>query len=180
MRDIMKCYEEARNIVKECNIPDNFNIISVSKLRSDADRYGECILYRNSNTAKIKINPALLDESKTESDYSVINTMIHEILHACANFEDRHGGLWRKYADKVSAMTEYKINVTSTDREEGMSEAAIQERMEKRMLRKNRYIISCSNPNCDCKWGFGRMCDKVQNPSHYRCGKCKSVLERTV
>lgn len=179
MRDITTEYEKAKSIVEGCGISPQFKIVSVTKLRSNAKKFGECVLHGVGNYAEIKINPILLDENKT-SEYALTNTLVHEILHACANYNDGHSGLWKTYADKVSDMTPYRIKRTSSYEEKGFSEDAIKEIIEEEIRKKNRYIIKCNNPDCDCKWGFARMCDKVKHPGFYRCGKCKSALERVI
>lgn len=177
MRDLQEYFRKAMAIVEDCGIQQNYRIVNVTTLRKNAVKWGTCHMDRRFETAVIKINQKFLDESIFPADDGLINTLIHEILHACANFEDGHNGMWSYYADKVERMTGIKIRQYSSAEEKGMDEKAREDFNAKRIIKKSKYIIQC--PKCMFNWGFARMCDKVKYPQHYRCGKCKTTLVRT-
>lgn len=179
MRDLQEYFRKAMTIVEDCGIDENFRIIEVKKLRKNANNWGTCACNPNTMTAVIKINPMILDETIIPSDESLLDTMIHEILHACANYGDGHEGMWAYYAEKVRKATGMKLHVTESCESMGMTDEAINNYRMERMIKKNKYIVRCSNPQCECKWGFSRMCDKVRYPQHYRCGRCRSTLVRS-
>lgn len=177
MRDLQEYFRKAMAIVEDCGIQQNYRIVEVKTFRKNAVKWGICEMNKKTETAVIKINPNLLDESIFPADDGLINTLIHEILHACANWEDMHDGMWKYYADKVERIAGIKIKSCSSEEDKGMSDEAIQKSIEERIIKKNKYILQC--PKCLHNWGFARMCDKVKYPQLYSCGKCKTTLVRT-
>ena len=104
--------DQAYEVLNELKIPyaDKDEIsFDISNTRRN---YGDCTA-EGGGYFKIRIAKRVLS---TYDDKTVLQTIIHEILHTSA-WGDGHRGKWKKYAKKVSDNTEYKIQRCATKEE---------------------------------------------------------------
>lgn len=92
---------EAEDVVRSynVNIPEyiEYNAANITK------NWGRWEL--ENGLHKIKIAKFIID---SEDDHVLMNTLIHEILHACFP-KDGHKGKWKKIADKITSDGKYNI-----------------------------------------------------------------------
>lgn len=82
-----------------------------------------------------------------------------------------HNRLWREIADMVGAKSGQDITRYMSDAEfdaVGMTAA---------LKAKSKYEVAC--PKCHATWKYQRMCNTVEFPSKYKCGRCHVPLVRT-
>ena len=98
-----KLIDEAKEIISGLDIPFSESIcFSISTTRNT---YGDCT-HIHDDVYDIRISSKVL---ATRDETVILQTIIHEILHTSA-WGDGHKGNWKKYADKVSKNTKYKIS----------------------------------------------------------------------
>lgn len=109
----------------------------------------------------IKINPVLFLE---DNQKALIQTCIHELIHTCDDCFC-HTGTWKRYAQKVTYNTEYKITRCYDGDITGMSE----------LKAKDKYVIECVD--CSFSRKYARAGKVVKHPSQYRCPLCHGRLQ---
>lgn len=129
--DLKKTYNEAVDILKQCNIPYG-KVLSVQWMKSNAVNWGKCRRNPNSNEFMIWINPIF----KKASDRSgILQTMLHELIHTCPGCFN-HGSQWKRYASIVNAAT--GLHVSRTTSAESLNLAEVR-------LQNAKYVLKCTN-----------------------------------
>jgi len=163
MKDIEKLFDEAVAIIKGCI--DGVEIYPIKRpikinTRS-ASRWGCCKYRGDSLERTIEISSRLLSDDV--SDDATMNTLIHEILHACKGCHG-HGGLWLKYANIINSQyPQYNIKRTTSPDELGVKPTSY------------RYAIQCVE--CGKVHYSNRLSATIQHPERYRC-KCGGEMKR--
>ena len=126
------------------------------------------------NVDKIRAEKCIiLVSSKLGQDYYQIRrTLCHELGHFVSPREN-HSHLWKIRADKIGKP--WNLKATRTTDNATFTEAADKARKELEKRSEYKYRLYC--PNCDAEWKYKSKCKSVQNPSRYRCGKCKTTLK---
>ena len=110
----------------------------------------------------ISVNRILLDDSA--SDRILEETLVHEILHACA-WEDGHGGKWKFYAVRMNRI--YGMNIACRAGEDELAQTVFSETRR----RSAKYVMKCRK--CGHEEYRDRTCPLVEHPekfSHRDCG----------
>lgn len=106
-----------------------------------------------------------------KQDYNQIRkTLCHELGHFVSPRE-HHGYLWKARANKIGARWGYTMERCTNN--ETFNKAAKQMRAERSS--EDKYRVYC--PKCGIEWKYKTRCKIVQNPSRWRCCKCKSDLK---
>lgn len=162
MKDVEKMFDEAIEIIKECI--DGVEIYPIKRpitINKKATRWGCCKYRRGSEMRTIEISSRLLDDGI--SDDATMNTLIHEILHACKGCYG-HQGQWLRYANIINRKCpQYNIKRTTSPDEVGADPTSY------------RYAIRCTK--CGNVHYSNRLSATIKHPEHYRC-KCGGELER--
>ena len=159
------------------------NVTEVS-VNYRARRWGLCTHYLNDGTFKIQINHNLLE---ADNDEGLMNTMLHEILHAAAP-GDHHGGMWLRYAEEVRRAYGYNIKRCSSEEEKGVAEYMAQQRAqqaaaEQATKESKRYQTYC--PKCNAVLnGRDRLCKYTKDVingfrAHRGCGAIAVLRDST-
>lgn len=183
MRDLKAYYEKAMDIVTSIGAEPDAPIVEVTTLRANATRaWGKC--YRRFKLAKpqylIKVNQSLLDETKSLSDEALMNTLIHEILHACA-WSDGHTGRWLFFANEINKKYGYNIQRESSSKEMGMSEGYRAEALAqyiKRVEKSRTVKIKLVCEKCGHENLYRRESKFTKNYKGCRCSLCHGNLRR--
>lgn len=138
-----------RQLIKEYDLDVTF---SIGSMKRQAGKY----LHTQD---EIRISRHLLDNHPAKVD----DILKHEIGHAIAYRRhgtdiDPHGAEWK------SVMAELGV-------EEPRTTHSMQ-------LVEPRYVIACTNDDCETELGRHRRSKLVREPDTYRCGQCGSRLER--
>lgn len=158
MKNLDALFKECLKEVEAAGIEVG-NIISVVPNTKAKDFWGICKHMTNGNI--IEISVSLLQDSV--SDIATKNTIIHEILHTVVDGAGHKGG-WKRAAKIINATyPQYNIKRCTPSEEKGIEE------------HKSRYDVICTG--CGNVYHYDRAGKVVQNPSHYRCGKCKGNLK---
>lgn len=175
MRDMNMYYKKALEMCKEVGAVPDFPITKITNLRSNAKAWGKCIRSTRYGQTQyeIRISLWLLDETKG-NDEGLLNTMIHEILHACA-WKDKHGGKWLSYAEAIRR--KYGINVkrTSSSEEKGLYDEAVEQRRMQSIAQRKIKIV-CTR--CGLENLYARECKVTKHLSNYCCSACRGALRR--
>lgn len=170
MNTLKPVIKDAENILKSLNIeygPIN-DIIINSRAKS---RWGCCRYNTKTRDFTIELNAELL-----HADYTALmNTLIHELLHAHeSRFKHGHRGLWKIYADKINRYyPQYNIKRCTSAEEKGLTNDYRSHRNE-----TYKYVIVCDG--CGEVSRYKRKSSVVTtilaNPKHSscRCITCKS------
>ena len=97
------------------------------------------------------------------------STIVHELIHAvngCYN----HGSKFQTIAKELSKAYNIELGTTASDKEMKMTEEY--------RLSKAKYVIKCTNQNCNCMIFRYRAVGVVKNTDKYKCGYCGSNLVR--
>ena len=159
------------------------NVTEVS-VNYRARRWGLCTHYLNDGTFKIQINHNLLE---ADNDDGLMNTMLHELLHAAAP-GDHHGGMWLRYAEEVRRAYGYNIKRCSSEEEKGVAEYMAQQRAqqaaaEQATKESKRYQTYC--PKCNAVLnGRDRLCKYTKDVingfrAHRGCGEIAVLRDST-
>lgn len=159
------------------------NVTEVS-VNYRARRWGLCTHYLNDGTFKIQINHNLLE---ADNDEGLMNTMLHELLHAAAP-GDHHGGMWLRYAEEVRRAYGYNIKRCSSEEEKGVAEYMAQQRAqqaaaEQATKESKRYQTYC--PKCNAVLnGRDRLCKYTKDVingfrAHRGCGEIAVLRDST-
>ena len=104
-------------------------------------------------------------------DYEQIReTLCHELGHFVTPRE-HHSYLWKARANRIGARWGYEMSRCTNN------ETFNNARKEIKAARssEDKYKVYC--PECGAEWKYKTRCKIVQNPSRWRCGKCKSNLK---
>jgi len=171
MRDVYEYALKAMEMLDAIGIKYG-NVTEVS-VNYRARRWGLCTHYLNDGTFKIQINHNLLE---ADNDEGLMNTMLHELLHAAAP-GDHHGGMWLRYAEEVRRAYGYNIKRCSSEEEKGVAEYMAQQRAAEEVERcGKRYQIYCLHCNdvLDSRERFCKYTEEVIKGFH-RCRRCKTT-----
>lgn len=162
MKDVEKLFDEALAIVRESiNGVEIYPIKRPITINKRASRWGCCKHRRGQDERTIEIASSLLDDSVP--DDSTMNTLIHEILHACKDCYG-HTGLWLKYANTINSKhPQYNIKRTTSAEEVGVNPLSY------------KYAIRCVK--CGKVHYSNKFSATIQHPERYLC-KCGGNLER--
>ena len=133
-KDINILFSDAMDIMDDLNIEVE-TITSVSWNNRLRSVWGRCTHNRHTDTYKIELNPILKDDNVSWD--SVMDTMIHEVLHA---HKDRfcHTGEWKRCAQLINYEYPcYHITRTTTAKEKNV--------VADRIGNSYKYVIKCTN-----------------------------------
>ena len=97
------------------------------------------------------------------------STIVHELIHAvngCYN----HGSKFQTIAKELSKAYNIELGTTASSKEMEMTNEY--------RLSKAKYVIKCTNQNCNCMIFRYRAVGVVKNTDKYKCGECGSNLVR--
>ena len=117
MDKLQEAMFKTMDILNELNI--EFGPIDEVSINTRAKgRWGQCQYNRINKSYMININSALLEDGVSQK--SLMNTLLHEYLHA---HEDRfcHTGEWKRCADLINRKYGYNIKRTTTADELGIT-----------------------------------------------------------
>lgn len=131
--------------------PDLEISVKVADMKRSAGRY-------NPSKKEIKLSKHLL-ENHSEN---VLRTVKHELGHAIADHRNErkvkpHGREWRKIMSEL-----------------GVEDPSACHKMQ---LTDYKYIVRCSDPDCDVKFGRYRKSKTVKHAEKYVCKECGSSFE---
>lgn len=155
--------QEAIDQVTKLGILLESPIISKVRNYKATSYFGQCRYRPEQKKFEITISDYHLENGYN----AVMETMTHEVLHACKGSEG-HGEQWKTYADMVNE--EYGYNISRC----GSSQNGYALKTAERSI---NYIIEC--PGCGTKWYRTRRSKLVTHTYQCRCGKCKTNLVRT-
>lgn len=142
MKDLLKYANLCMDYLDAIEVPYG-NVISWKVNTRATRRWGQCTHHLKEDTYEIEIAKVLLED--TTSEKSLIQTICHELCHACPNC-DNHGTEWKKWADLVSSCYDLNIKRCSSSKELGCS-------LPKRKV-ENKWVFTC--PSCDKEWKYQR------------------------
>jgi predicted SprT family Zn-dependent metalloprotease len=160
MRDLRSFANKALKMVEDANIEygyiDGFE--ANNRLKTC---WGECKRrsadwWYKTDYFIIQINAMLLRDDVPE--VSLIQTLIHEILHTCENCFN-HGKQWKRYADIIN--TKYNLNVSRLNSQQSLGLSEI-------MPIKHKFICN----NCGTVVTRTRDSKFTQHYSKYICKRC--------
>ena len=161
----MQVMQEAQSI----GVPISRNISAIKINRRAKSRLGCCRQEKKpfgAGSYTIEISERVL-----AADEKIIRQIIaHELLHTCRGCMN-HADTWKKYAEAMNRSFGYNIKRTSSGEELGLEPA-------ERKIREDeeyRYILICQQ--CGAEIKRKKRCKVVDNPAHYRCGKCGGTLK---
>lgn len=123
--------------------------------------FGQC-RYRS---REYRFEITISDYHLTDGYENVMDTLVHEVLHACKNARG-HGEVWKRYANMVNKAYKYDIQRCGT--------YSMKIPTEKRP--KANYIIECKE--CKHQYKRTRMSKIIKFYKDYVCGECNGKLER--
>lgn len=170
MKNLEKMFDEALEIVKD-NIGEDKLVRKIHRpigINNRAKRrWGQC---RNSGDGKhavIEISGRILRDEVP--DKATMETIIHEILHAC---EDGHGhkGSWKRYANIINRKTEYNITRATSASTFGLEDE------QSELVRK--YACECKR--CGKVIYKSKISKFIQHPEWYTHRDCGGCFKRIV
>ena len=117
MKDFEELQKECLAEVKAAGITPADKIKWVVNSRAKS-RWGLCTRKNNGEYYEIQISNRLLEDDNI-SVKSCKDTMIHEILHTCADCM-KHTGKWKEYARNMNTKYGYNIKSTTSGAEKGV------------------------------------------------------------
>lgn len=158
--NINELFEKALEICEAESIPyRKINGISTNNRLTRA--LGRCIT-SNHREFKIEVRGKLLDKSLFPEERTVMEVIIHEIIHTCPDCWN-HGYQFKIYGKRVEKYGYIVGNSTTDMKEHGADVIAYQESC--------KYLVKC--PKCGYTIGKDRMCDLIRYPHlsyHSPCG----------
>ena len=160
MKNLEMLFDEAIEIVKECIGEDKIEFIyrPITVNTRAKKRWGMCTSSPDGRH-RIQISSKLLSEDVSYE--ATMNTIIHEILHACKKGQC-HTGLWKVYANMINAgYPQFNIKRTTSYEEKGMERPQVE----------RRYAVKCSR--CGYMHYGQRFTNIFKYPesySHKTCG----------
>ena len=148
---------------KVCKIPYGDVLVLTVNTRAKS-RWGLC--KKIPHGWEIEISDRLL--VKDVSEYALMDTLLHEILHTCKGCQN-HGKLWKEYAKRLNNKFCYNIKRCTSAEEKGL---------DTRRINTAKYRITCTR--CGCENLYLRRSRVVQlieaKPisSRCSCGRCGS------
>ena len=171
MKNAEKLFDEGLNIVYEClgqDIISRDSFVRPITIDRAQHRWGRC---RPLGNGKYEIGLSKIILSDETPEISVMNTIVHEILHACPGGHT-HKGKWKEYARKVMAKhPELKI-----ERCTASSEFNLEPYKERVKKAEKSYCLRCDE--CGHEYIRTRMSKAVKHPEWHRCGCCGGRLTR--
>lgn len=168
MKNVEALFDQALLIVEDCIGEDKINDIQRPiEINSRAKKmWGKCKYDPVNDSFRIEISNRIIQDKV--SDTATLNTMIHEILHACKNGMS-HKGAWRNYADKINSMyPQFNIQRTTSAESFGLGS-------EQREITR-KYAIECTR--CGSIHYSSKLSKSIKHPEWYNCGKCGGSLKR--
>ena len=156
-REIYDLFETALSIVSRLKVDPLYPVDMELKFAKSVRKFGFCCVDHLKETSTIHLTDTLL----LLDDDSILNTLIHELLHTLPNCQD-HGSQWKAYSKEIYKMTGIEIS--------RLSELPIPASQ-----LNYKYLIKCSQ--CGKEYGFGRTTKVLNNLSGYNC-HCGGKLER--
>lgn len=154
---LLKAFYDARQKVADCGI-DIGQIYEVTINTRINWAWGLC--GQKGDGFKIEIAECLVNEDSYDD---LLNTMIHEILHACKDAEG-HGKVWKKYAQMIKEAYGIEIKRTNDKPTVKVDEA--------------RFTHKLICTNCNHTWLYTRSCYAVRKPEKCTCPYCKQKAIR--
>lgn len=163
--DLDVMLDQARDIVRSI-LPDSLHV-NLSDENRPTIEWGDI----KGNTLGVcdYENPSHITISnylKQSSEDNVMNTVIHELIHAMPICRySGHKGNFKAIADKISRETKYKISTYASDDE--YSEYQTTKRSD-----KSYYLVTCNK--CGREQTYYKKAGLIVNPKRYRCKRCKA------
>lgn len=127
---------------------------------------------REKNVDKIQQSRCIITISSClGQDYDQIRkTICHELGHFVSP-KAHHNYLWKARANRIGERWGYEMSRCTNN--DTFNKAAQQIRAERSS--EDKYRVYC--PECGAEWKYKTRCQIVQNPSRWRCNKCKVNLK---
>lgn len=167
MKNLTVLLIDAKAVLDSLNIP--YGTISSISVASNKSVWGTCHYSYRTDTYSIQISPLLLDDAVPYD--AVMNTVIHEVLHA---YKDRmcHTGEWKRCANIINnAYPRFNIKRSDSCSEKQIPDSAVHRESVK-------YIITCDK--CGAISKYRRKTKTVEDimngnqNKQYKCGRCNS------
>lgn len=156
-QEVLNVYQEVLAHAKELRL--NVGNPKLYTFKS-THNFGRCIT--NIHGSVIGLNEEFL-----KNPIKCRETCIHELAHAIVP-KSHHDWRWEEIGNKIGAKWGIKVSRLSSEEKAGIVLPDKKEEV--------KYIVKC--PTCGCLWKYQRLTPTVRYPEHYRCGKCKTTLER--
>lgn len=164
--DLNGMLAKAIEMVEALGIPVPESICPVVGIVDSHNFFGRCCgPTSNNNDSGFDYLVQVSRYTLKNTERSVMNTLIHEVLHACPGGRG-HRGNWKKYADLFNSVYGYNIRRCGGDKtlsdKENLFEGVI------------RYVIEC--PSCGRRWYRQKASEFTRHPERWKCGSCKTNL----
>lgn len=140
------------------------NVLDFTVNTRAKNRWGQCRAVPGGFT--ININAVLLDERNPEE--SLLNTIIHELLHTCKNCMN-HGREWKTLAEKVNRAYHLNVSRTASADQKGIVAETLPEKTV-----KHRFVCE----DCGQIVERQRESDFTKRYNLYTCGRCHGHFKK--
>lgn len=165
--DLDEMLVKAKEMIEALGIPVPESICPKVKIIYTHSFFGQCCGPTSDlNDSGFDFLIRISGFSLRNSEKSVMNTILHEVLHACAYPEHGHRKKWLKYARLVSEIYGYDIRRCGGDKNE-----SDRENLYEGVL---RYVVEC--PSCGKVWRRQRASNITRHPERYLCKSCRVPL----
>lgn len=165
MERLERAFNEAKEILDNLGISYSKCIFGPCINTRAKSRWGRCSYNRRTGLFSIEINADLLDDGVSHE--ALMNTVIHELLHADEKrFSDGHRGAWKMCANLVNTYyPQYNIKCATSPEEKGIADSI-----------SNRsygvkYIVTCES--CGYVNRYKRKSKVVTLIERKPCGACR-------
>lgn len=168
-RRLKELFEQVRKEAESIEIPISRNIAEIKINTRAKARFGCCRQQNKPLSGKtyvIEISERVL----CSEEKNIRQIIAHELLHTCKGCMN-HGDKWKTYAQAMNNTWGYNITRTSSYEKLGLQPP------ERRnpTAAEYKYVLECQQ--CGAKILRKKRCKVVENPQHYRCGKCGGSLK---
>ena len=163
---IQKVFHKAVAMCDESGFHANSLVQTVGYHRKK-NAFATCYTHRDmfGTCSNIKVSKYYAEKA---SEQQMLNTLVHEVLHACFPREN-HGGKWAKAAAVMNRKYGLDISRCADYKDENGESILNNESLAK-------YIIKC--PKCGQTICRSRACKLVNHPDWFRCSICNVSLVR--
>lgn len=136
-------------------------------------RLGQCTIKNDLGNTKaiIQISSLLLDDNVP--DNYVLETLVHEVLHAVHGCHG-HTGDWRRFANLINKEYNY-LNITARATMEELEANGVPTEQFTRQ-KDYKYAVMCEG--CGQTIRRTKPSKLITNPEYYRCGNCGNKFHR--
>lgn len=169
--DIENFLQKGIQMLRDINVPVSSNICPRIDFPKAHSFYGYCVtgrslyLWMNKYPKGYDFYIRISEFTLGSSEKSIMNTILHELLHTCPNCMD-HQKQWRHWAGVVSKAYGYDIRRCAGDK-------SAADRANLRSPETSLHKIECTR--CGNVWYRSRNSRLTLHPENYRC-KCGGKL----